>query len=320
MKNVIIGQGLLPRLNEFLPAGKRVVAIVDSNVYALYGDTFRQFECIIVEASEEKKTLETMGKIYSQLIESGADRGVFILGVGGGIVTDIAGFAAATYMRGVDFGFVATTLLAQIDASVGGKNGVNIGGYKNMAGTFRQPLFVLSDVDLLDTLPEREFRAGMAEMIKAAIVGDAALFTLIENHDLRADKSLLINAIRAAVEVKIGIVERDETEQGERRKLNLGHTFGHAVEKLTRQFNHGEAVSIGIVEACRMSVERGLLEPSTAARIEGLLKKWGLPVETDLPRGELMKAIRHDKKADGDAIRFVLPRAIGEVEELKTKN
>ncbi len=247
---VIVGDvlGLLP---EMLPPDRRIVAITDPNVAALYGEAMRacSSEQIVIPTGEEHKTLETVETIYRRLVEIGADRRTYIVGVGGGIVTDITGFAASTYLRGVEFGFVATSLLAQVDASVGGKNGVNVGGFKNMAGVFNQPDFVLCDTGALSTLPPREFRAGLAEMIKAGIIADPALFEILENHspeELLADSELLTRAIVAAIRVKADIVEADETEKGERRKLNLGHTVAHAIEKLTRDYNHGEAVGVGL--------------------------------------------------------------------------
>lgn len=309
---------MLARLDEFIPAGRRVVTITDPTVYALYHDTIDALgESVVIEGGERGeggKTFSTIERICAELIEKRADRQTFILGFGGGIVTDIAGFVAAIYLRGVDCGLVATTLLAQVDAAVGGKNGVNVGGYKNMAGTFRRPRFVVCDVDVLDTLSEREFRAGLAEMIKAGVVGDAALFELLENHDLRTDKALLTGAVRAAIEVKSRIVDADEMERGERRKLNLGHTFGHAIERLTGEFNHGEAVAIGMVLACGVGRELGVTDAATAERITRTLARCGLPTATDIPFEELARVARHDKKSENGAVNFVLPRTIGNVE------
>jgi 3-dehydroquinate synthase len=243
---VIVGDALA-RLSELLPTGRRVVAITDPVVDALYGERIRAHagDVIVVPGGEENKTFATVEAIHRRLIGMGADRRVFILAVGGGIVTDVAGFAASTYLRGVEFGFVATTLLSQVDASVGGKNGVNVGGFKNMAGVFNQPEFVLCDPEVLATLPPREFRAGLAEMIKAGIIADPVLFEILEARspeDLLASPGILTGAIEAAIRVKAAIVEVDEREAGERRKLNLGHTVAHAIEHLTREYNHGEAV------------------------------------------------------------------------------
>jgi 3-dehydroquinate synthase len=232
-------------------------------------------------------------------------------------VTDVAGFAASTYMRGLPVGFVASTLLAQVDASVGGKNGVNVEGYKNMVGTFNQPDFVLCDTTLLATLPEREFRAGLAEIIKAGVIADPVLFGLFETHtfeDFRRDDELLTRAITAAIKVKAAIVERDEREAGERKLLNLGHTFGHAVEKSTQSFLHGEAVAIGMAMACELSVQQGVMAHEDAARIKNVTERMGLPLTSGVDAKRLMKVMKHDKKRDTRHINMVLPVSVGRCE------
>ena len=234
-------------LSGVLPEG-RVVVVSDSTIDRLYHSVLAQYDTVLIGLGESVKTMQTVEMIYRRFIELGVDRSTFVLAVGGGIVTDVAGFAASTYMRGVKFGFVSTTLLGQVDASVGGKNGVNVDGYKNMAGTFTQPQFVICDPALLRTLPEREFRAGLAEVVKAAIIADADLFGRIERttfEALRTDTDLLSDAVSAAIRVKADIVECDERESGDRRKLNLGHTLAHAIEKASNRMNHGEAVAVG---------------------------------------------------------------------------
>ena len=223
-----------------LPGG-RVVVVSDATIDRLYHPMLAPYDTVLIGLGESIKTLQTVESIYRRFIELGVDRSTFVLGIGGGIVTDVAGFAAATYMRGLDFGFVSTTLLGQVDASVGGKNGVNVDGYKNMAGTFSQPRFVICDPGMLRTLSDREFRAGLAEVVKAAIIADADLFARIEAttfDDLRSDTDLLTDAVSASIRVKADIVERDERESGDRRKLNLGHTLAHAIEKCTNRLNH----------------------------------------------------------------------------------
>ena len=202
-------------LPDLLPEG-RVIAVTDDEVYRCHGELLAPFETLRIGRGERCKTLSTVEELCRRLIAAGADRKTFILGVGGGIVTDVAGFAAATYMRGVGFAFVSTTLLGQVDASVGGKNGVNVAGYKNMVGTFTQPRFVVCDPSLLATLPDREFRAGLAEAVKAAIIGDGALFELLERStfgELRGDAGLLGRVVESAVGVKAAIVGRDEHER-----------------------------------------------------------------------------------------------------------
>lgn len=235
-------------LTGALPEG-RVVVVTDATVERFFAPLLAPYERLLVGQGEASKTLRTVGELYERLIDLGADRSTFILGVGGGIVTDVAGFVASTYMRGLRFGFVATTLLAQVDASVGGKNGVNVAGYKNMAGCFAQPDFVVCDPAMLCTLPDREFRAGLAEMVKAALIADGDLFAALERSSfaaLREAPEQLRDLITAAIRVKADIVGRDERERGERRKLNLGHTLAHAIEKCSDRMNHGEAVAVGI--------------------------------------------------------------------------
>ncbi len=322
---------MLSGVGDFLPHGARVIVITDANVHRRHMAFVDAYEHIVIGMGESQKTLATVERIYRDLIAMEAGRDCFILGFGGGVVTDIAGFAASTYMRGVRFGFVASTLLGQVDASVGGKNGVNMDGYKNMVGTFAQPEFVLCDTDQLRTLPERDFRAGLAEVVKAGVIGDAELFSILSSHtyeDIKGDAGLLADVISRAVRVKADIVERDEREAGERRKLNLGHTFAHAIERTTDRYTHGEAVSIGMVMAARIAVRAGMLGSEDERKIVVLLEKFGLPTHTDIDPNRLLKAIRMDKKGDGDSIRFVLPTGIGscevrrmgfgEVEELAT--
>lgn len=232
-------------------------------------------------------------------------------------MTDVTGFVASTYMRGLRFGFVATTLLAQVDASVGGKNGVNYEGYKNMVGTFNQPDFVLCDPAMLDTLPEREFRAGLAEIVKAGLIADRELFGLFESHSLeefRRDRALLGEAVMRAVKVKAHIVERDERESDERRKLNLGHTFAHAIEKCSRDFLHGEAVAIGTVMIARLSERLGTVTAEEAARVRSVFERMGLPVATGIEPPRLIAALKHDKKKEARSVAFVLMRGIGDCE------
>lgn len=304
---------LLPRL---LPAG-RVVVVSDAAIDRLHPSLVAPYEKILIGQGETIKTLRTVEQIHRRLIELGADRRTFVLGVGGGIVTDVTGFAAATYMRGVPFGFVSTTLLGQIDASVGGKNGVNVGGYKNMAGTFTQPRFVVCDPALLATLPPREFRAGLAEAVKAAVIGDRALFERLEAASfeaLRSDGALLAEVIGAGIRVKTRIVSRDEREAGERRLLNLGHTLAHAIEKCSQAMNHGEAVAVGLRLMTEASVRLGLLPSEEAARIVGLLERLGFVLTPPVPLARLLREVGKDKKSEGTSLHAVLPLGIGRCE------
>ncbi len=303
-------------LDKFLPQG-RVIVISDVNMDRLYHPLINRFESILIGSGETIKTLSTMDMIYTKLVEMGADRKTFIVGIGGGIVTDITGFVASTYMRGVRLGFISTTLLSQVDAGVGGKNGVNLGGYKNMIGTFNQPEFVICDVNMLKTLSIREFRTGLAEVIKSAIIADPELFDMLEQttlEELRSNRELLSRAIMSSIKVKAKIVEMDEREAGERRKLNLGHTFAHAIEKSANVMNHGEAVAVGTNIVTDISLKLGIIDPDVAARIKALHEKMGFDLTPPVDVRKLLKAISHDKKAEAGSIYMVLPRAIGDCE------
>lgn len=303
-------------LSGALPEG-RVVVVSDTTVARVYGSLLAPYECVLIDTGEQNKTLRTVETIYRRFLELGVDRRTFILGVGGGIVTDVAGFAASTYMRGLRFGFVSTTLLGQVDASVGGKNGVNVDGYKNMAGTFTQPQFVICDPALLRTLPGREFRAGLAEVVKAAIIADADLFARIEQSSfetLRSDTDLLSDAISAAVRVKADIVGRDEREQGERRKLNLGHTLAHAIEKCTSKMNHGEAVAVGTALIADAAVRLGVLSDADRGRIRALLARLGFDLTPPVGMNLLLREVVKDKKSEDGMLRIVLPVGIGDCE------
>ena len=300
-------------LDGVLPKG-RVIAIADVNIDRLYPDLVHRYEHIVIGSGEAIKSLHTVEMIYDRLRAMGADRSTFLLGIGGGIVTDITGFVAATYMRGVEFGFISTSLLGQVDASIGGKNGVNVADYKNMVGTFAQPRFVISDVDFLRTLPLRELRAGMAEVVKVAIVGDAELFTFIEesiSEECYHDTDIMRRIVLDSARVKADIVDRDECEKGVRRVLNLGHTIGHAIEKCSRKHNHGEAVAIGLSQIAHLSHRLGVLSADDMKRIDSLLQKIGFDLELSVPMSNILKEMRYDKKKSNNVLRVVLPERIG---------
>ncbi len=304
-------------LQQLLPS-KRVVVISDCNIDRTHHDLIAPYEHILIGQGEQAKSLTTLNDIYHQLIDMGADRSTFILGIGGGIVTDIAGFVASTYMRGVEFGFITTTLLGAVDASIGGKNGVNVGGFKNMVGTFSQPRFVICDVSLLHSLPVREFRAGLAEVIKTAILGDKELFELLERasfEQLRQDDALLSEVIAHSANVKASVVAEDEREGGRRRILNLGHTIAHAIEKSTSKLSHGEAVAVGLYHITRYAVKDGVLSQDDASRIFNLIKKYGFKTELPVEQNQLIDAVRGDKKRSGDTLHIIIPTSIGTVED-----
>lgn len=318
---ILIGESLR-NLRKYIPSEK-VVIITDTNVRHYYLKYFQPWEVIEIGTGEEIKNLDTIRAIYGKLVELEADRSSFIVGIGGGIVCDIAGFAASTYLRGVRFGFVPSTLLSQVDGSVGGKNGVNFGGYKNMVGVFNQPEFVICDMNMLRTLPEREILCGFAEIVKHAAIGDANLFSYLEKHYEKAldlDTDVIEKLIYNSVVIKSSIVNRDEKEEGERRKLNFGHTFGHAIEGTTG-VPHGEAVSLGMVVASALSVKRGHLPAEDSERVEELLKNLKLPAQIKLDREKVFDALRKDKKRKGDSINFVFLHGIGNavVEEISIK-
>ncbi|MBO5806364.1 MAG: 3-dehydroquinate synthase [Tidjanibacter sp.] len=312
-QKIVVGP-LAQMLPQLLPEG-RVVAIVDAEVDALHNLSELLPESVLIPAGEENKNLQLAQMLWEELIDSKVDRDTFLLGVGGGVVSDLVGFVASTYMRGVRFGLVPTTLMGQVDAAIGGKCAVNVGGYKNMVGFFSPAEFVLCDVRLLTTLPEREFRAGVAEIIKSAIVGDEQLFELLENsslEQLREGGKELAEAVRRAALVKCALVADDPYDRGVRRLLNLGHTMAHAIESLSDQLTHGEAVAVGLVWASQRAVQSGLMSAEVASRIGSLVEKYGLPTSTSLPEEELWEAMTHDKKASGGRVRFVLPRGVGD--------
>ena len=302
----------LGNLGKYIPS-KNVVLITDKNVKQFYENDFPPHPVITIDTGEKIKNLDTVRNIYEKLVAVGADRSTFIVGVGGGIVCDIAGFVASTYLRGVRFGFVSTTLLSQVDASVGGKNGVNFKDYKNMIGVFNQPEFVICDLNLLNTLPKKEILNGMAEIVKHAAIEDAGFFAYLEEHSQKAlalDIQVIEKLVYDSIVIKSAIVNQDELEKGARRKLNFGHTFGHAFEKATG-VPHGEAVSAGMVVASEISVKGGHLPSKDAHRIETLLQEIGLPVRIQAEAKSILDALKKDKKRKGDRIYFVLLNEIG---------
>lgn len=308
---ILVGERLA-RLARYLPPG-RTILITDETVGRLYQAQFPDLPTITIGCGESHKTLETLAAIYAQLIDLEADRAGFIVGIGGGIVGDVTGFAASTYMRGVPFAFVATTLLAQVDASVGGKNGINFKGYKNMVGVFNQPRFVIADIGLLHTLPPAEIACGLAEIVKHGCIADRAYFTFIENHCeaiQSLDEAVLLELVRRSVEIKAEVVNRDERESGERRKLNFGHTLGHAFENRLG-ISHGQAVSAGMVMAARLSHHKGLLSGEELERIVALLARLDLPTTLEFDRRAVFEALKKDKKRERDHIHFVLLQGLG---------
>jgi 3-dehydroquinate synthase len=319
---IMIGESI-SNLGKYLPQTE-VIIITDTNVYRHYHQVMPTDRIIQIGTGEKIKTLDTVVYILKELMRMEAGRTIFILGIGGGIVCDIAGFVASTYLRGVRFGFVSTTLLSQVDASVGGKNGVNFEGYKNMIGVFNQPDFIICDPVFLDTLPEKELRNGCAEIVKHAAIADRVLFSYLEAHYkeiLQLKKDVIEKLVYESVKIKSEVVNRDEMEKGERRILNFGHTIGHAIEKVTGSA-HGEAISAGMAAAARVSEKRGLLSDEDRARIEGILANLKLPVRISADRKRVLDAMTRDKKREGDTIHFVLLNGIGDaiIEEILIKD
>lgn len=328
-----IGARLLDRLGgecRRLKLDRACAVITDSHVGPRYGERvmatlrnagFNPF-LIAVPAGETAKSLKTVQACYDLLAKHRLERRSFVLALGGGVVGDLAGFVAATYLRGIPFVQVPTTLLAQVDSSVGGKVGVNLKAGKNLVGAFYQPKLVLCDLDTFTTLPEREFRAGLAEVIKYGIIYDAALFARIERdlpQVLRREQRILAAIVARCCEIKAEVVSQDETESGLRAILNFGHTVGHALEAISHygKYLHGEAISLGQIAAARLSVRLLGLPPLDLARIERLFRQTGLPVTVtlgDRQKERLLEAMRLDKKVRAGELRFVLAKRIGHAE------
>lgn len=324
---VHVGPGLLAgaaRLGESLDRG-RVLVVTDTNVAPLYLERVRESlggrgdNALVLEAGEAHKTLATAERVIDELVARKCHRDATVLALGGGVVGDVAGFAAACFMRGIGFVPLPTTLLAQVDASVGGKTGVNHRAGKNLIGAFHQPRAVLADTSTLATLPDREYRAGLAEVVKYGVIGDADFFRWLEGRagELNArDEATLTETIARCVRNKAAVVAADEREKGQRALLNLGHTFGHALESLTgyQRWLHGEAVAIGMVQAARLAARTGLCNEDVAHRVADLLARLGLDTgaPVDLGAEALLEAMEMDKKADAGGLRLVLPEAVGQ--------
>jgi len=290
---------------------ERSVFITDQHVYDCHKKHFKGTKCIQIPAGESYKVQHTVDQIVDQLIGFGADRSTTIIGVGGGVVTDLTGYVASVYMRGVPFGFVPTSILGMVDASIGGKNGIDIGIYKNMIGVIRQPGFLFYDTSLLKTLPPEEWVNGFAEVIKHAAIKDAGLFRDLEKNSInhyRKNKKLLAELIRRNVVIKTGVVQKDEFEGNERRLLNFGHTLGHAVENVYHM-PHGHAISIGIKAACLISED--MLNFKETARVTGLLQQYGLPIDIPVDFRKVIEIMRMDKKKTRDIMHYVLLEKLG---------
>ncbi len=305
-------------LDELL-SGKDVVIITDINVGGLYDQYFPDFPVITIGTGEAVKEPDTVETIIKHLLAIGADRSSFLLGIGGGIVCDITGFVASIFMRGIEFGFVSTTLLSQVDASIGGKNGVNVNGIKNIIGCFNQPSFVICDAVLLNTLPDEEFVSGLGEVVKHALIKDSELFELIEKNIqpiLERNEDLLKELILRSIKIKASIVEKDEKESGERRLLNFGHTLGHAIESSTG-LSHGISIAAGMMVAAEISYEEKLLDKDGLDRIRLTLERLGLLQEVKTSWKEICARIESDKKRKGNNIYYILLKGIGNAVQME---
>ncbi|PYK39090.1 MAG: 3-dehydroquinate synthase [Verrucomicrobia bacterium] len=318
-----MGSGLLDQIGECVRkyfARKTCAIISDTNIAPLFGErvinslTGAGFQptLITIPAGEQSKTLEQAGAICDQMIAAGLDRQSFVIGLGGGMVGDISGFVAAIFLRGIPHVQIPTTLLAMVDSSIGGKTGVNTSAGKNLIGAVHHPSLVIDDLDVLKTLPRREFNQGFAEIIKHAIIADAEMFDALEDVDL----GNLAPLIRRNIEIKFKIVAKDELDRtGERALLNFGHTIGHAIERAGdyREFLHGEAVSLGIVGACTISTKKAGLPRDQRDAIVHLLSAFELPTQLppDFPREKIFNALKFDKKFEAGKIRFVVAPKIG---------
>jgi 3-dehydroquinate synthase len=316
---VRVGYDLLPTVRELAGLRGPVAVVSDQHVSALYRERLGAVDCWVrIPAGEQHKTLTTLQWIQEQLLAGGLDRQGTVVALGGGVVGDVAGFAAATYMRGVELVQCPTSLLAMVDASVGGKTGVDLPQGKNLVGAFKQPRMVIADVGVLATLPAAEFAAGMAEVVKAGLIGDAALWAELESGRWEGDARThpeLQPLVARAIRVKRDVVEEDPFERGRRAVLNLGHTFAHAIEQLSNYtIRHGEAVAIGLVAAARLSAALGHCLPELVERIEALLTRLDLPSRIPgLEPAALLRAMYSDKKKARDRLRFILLRDIGDV-------
>ncbi len=291
-----------------------IILLTDQTVFNFHQQKFAGYKTIVIEAGEAFKHQQTVDKIINQLIEFYADRKTMLVGVGGGVVTDITGYVASVFLRGVEFAFVPTTILAMVDAAIGGKNGIDVGVYKNMVGTINQPKFLLYDNSFLQTLPTEQWINGFAEIIKHACIKDAKLFAELQHNSIekyKNDAVLLAALIQKNVSLKTNIVVNDEFEQGERKLLNFGHTFGHAIENLY-QVPHGNAVSIGIVLAAKISEEINNFYSVEKDSIVALLKQYQLPTTLNVDKGNVFSILTKDKKRVGDNINFILLNKIGE--------
>ena len=290
---------------------KSTVLVVDENVFFHHSAKLQGWNVMVLKSGEEHKTQDSVDAIIDNLVSMQADRKTTLVGIGGGVVTDITGYVASIYMRGLRFGFIPTTVLAMVDASIGGKNGIDLGVYKNLVGTIRQPSFLLYDFNFLQSLPDAEWKNGFAEIIKHACIKDAAMFKILEQHSIdkmRKTKAIMKQLIERNAVLKTKLVQRDEFERGERRLLNFGHTLGHALEKLY-ELSHGQAVAIGMAYACALSQKLNGFRESE--RVINVIEQYGLPANVEFDKSKVFEVMRMDKKRENKEIHYVFLEKIG---------
>ncbi len=295
-----------------LLSGKNHVIISSINIAKLYPEIFTNEKHILIDDNESNKKLGTVEEIISQLLKIGADRSWYLVGIGGGIVCDITGFVANIYMRGIKFGLIPTTLLSQTDAAIGGKNGVNLNEHKNIIGSFNNPEFIIADSESLKTLPEIQYKSGLGEIIKYALIGNNKILELLENHSeeiINKENDIVNKLISESAKTKIEIIENDPEDLGYRHILNFGHTIAHCIE-ISENLPHGIAVAKGINAATNISVKRKLLTAEKANRIKGLLEKYGFDISYELTDKQI-SILANDKKRENSFIKFVLLEDIG---------
>jgi 3-dehydroquinate synthase len=304
---------LFSELETIVPKANAVV-ITDENVYAAHTAKFEGWKTIQLPAGEQFKTQATVDRVILQLIEWGADRTTTLIGVGGGVITDITGYIACVYMRGIRFGFVPTSILALVDASIGGKNGIDVGVYKNMVGVIRQPSFLFHDLSFLHSLPHEEWMNGFAEIIKHAAIKDAAMLEQLAEADInyyQTNEASLKELILRNFLIKTSVVQSDEFEKGERKLLNFGHTLGHAIEN-EYQLMHGHAISIGMAAAATISEEINNFPSVEKAFLIEVLEKYQLPVRFSYDKTKAFEVLQKDKKKEQDFIHYILLNRLGE--------
>ena len=328
--DILIGRNLLAGVAEFIPEStpaRRAVIVSNPSVNKLYGAAVvagleshaLQTHVVEIPEGETHKTLKSAELLYDRLVDEQCDRQTLLVALGGGVIGDLTGFVAATYQRGIPYIQIPTTLLSQVDSSVGGKTAVNHPRGKNLIGAFYQPKVVVIDIDCLKTLPPEEFRAGLAEVIKYGVIADPELFAYLETHAekiLGQDAECLTHIIETSCAIKAQVVEQDETENNYRMILNFGHTIGHAIEALTSysKFKHGEAIAIGMVYAAKLSRQMGKCSAEVVQRIQALVNRLGLPHQLpEFPSQDYIDTMHLDKKARDNKIRFILVRDIGSV-------